>query len=47
MPNVLIETGFISNPKEEALLKSSAGQEHFAQGICKAIKQYKAVYEKS
>jgi N-acetylmuramoyl-L-alanine amidase len=47
MPNVLIETAFISNPKEEALLKSSAGQEKYAQGILAAIKKYKAVYERS
>jgi len=47
MPNVLIETGFISNPKEEALLKSATGQMNFAKGICAAIKKYKAAYEKS
>jgi len=47
MPNVLIETGFISNPKEEALLRSSAGQRKFAVGILDAIKNYKEVYERS
>jgi N-acetylmuramoyl-L-alanine amidase len=47
MPNVLVETAFISNPKEEALLKSSAGQEKYAQGILAAIKKYKALYERS
>src|SRR5579884_690474 len=29
MPSVLIETGFISNPKEEALLKSDAGESDY------------------
>ncbi|HET6400745.1 MAG TPA: N-acetylmuramoyl-L-alanine amidase [Candidatus Kapabacteria bacterium] len=47
MPNVLIETGFISDPKDEALLKSDAGQTKYAQGIFEAIKKYKAIYEKS
>jgi len=47
MPNVLIETGFISNPKEEALLKSDKGQTSYARGIFNAIKKYKAAYEKS
>jgi N-acetylmuramoyl-L-alanine amidase len=47
MPNVLIETGFISNPTEEELLKSSAGQLSYARGILEAIKKYKAVYERS
>jgi N-acetylmuramoyl-L-alanine amidase len=47
MPNVLIETAFISNPLEEALLKSAAGQEKFAKAILEAIRKYKEVYEGS
>ncbi len=47
MPNVLIETGFISNPKEESLLKSDAGESNYAHGILEAIKKYKAIYERS
>jgi N-acetylmuramoyl-L-alanine amidase len=47
MPNVLIETGFISNPTEEDLLKSSLGQLSYARGIIEAIKKYKAHYERS
>lgn len=47
MPNVLIETAFISNPKEEALLESTDGQLSFARGILNAIKRYKAYYERS
>lgn len=47
MPNALIETAYISNPKEEALLKSEDGQKKFAQAILEAIKKYKAIYEAS
>ncbi len=47
MPNVLIETAYISNLKEESLLKSSAGQLKYAKGILEAIKKYKEVYEGS
>jgi N-acetylmuramoyl-L-alanine amidase len=47
MPNVLIETAYISNLKEEALLKSAAGQLKYAKGIVEAIKKYKEVYEGS
>lgn len=47
MPNVLIETAFISNEHEEALLKSEVGQEKFAKAILEAIKKYKEKYEAS
>jgi N-acetylmuramoyl-L-alanine amidase len=47
MPNVLIETAFISNPKEETLLQTSASQFAYARGILSAIKKYKAHYERS
>jgi N-acetylmuramoyl-L-alanine amidase len=47
MPNVLIETGFISDPKDESLLKSDAGESNYARGILEAIKKYKAIYERS
>ncbi len=47
MPNVLIETAYISNLNEEAYLKSSAGQSKYARGILQAIKRYKEVYEGS
>lgn len=40
MPAVLVEGGFISNPKERALLKSRAYQEKIAQGIADGIDQY-------
>lgn len=47
MPNVLIETAYISNLKEEAFLKSSAGQSKYAKGILEAVKKYKDIYEGS
>lgn len=40
MPAVLVEGGFISNPKERALLKSRDYQEKIAQGIADGIDRY-------
>lgn len=40
MPSVLIETGFISNPKEEQYLMSKDGQDYLASAIYRAIKEY-------
>ncbi|HWR93848.1 MAG TPA: N-acetylmuramoyl-L-alanine amidase [Flavobacterium sp.] len=44
MPRVLIETGFISNPKEGAFLDSEEGQMEMAQAIADAIISYKKEY---
>ncbi len=44
MPRVLIETGFISNPVEGALLDSEDGQMEIAQSIADAIVSYKKEY---
>ncbi|MEK9613633.1 MAG: N-acetylmuramoyl-L-alanine amidase [Flavobacteriaceae bacterium] len=41
MPSVLVETGFLTNPKEGAFLNSSKGQNHMANAITKAIVNYK------
>ncbi len=46
MPNVLIETAYLSNREDERLLKSDAGQQQYAEAIFKAIKRYKDEYEK-
>jgi N-acetylmuramoyl-L-alanine amidase len=46
MPGVLIETGFISNPKEEKFLTSDKGQDQMAQAIYKALRDYKNQVEK-
>ncbi len=40
MPSVLVETAFISHPREEKRLKSSAYQKSAAQAIAAAIKDY-------
>ncbi len=47
MPGVLIESGFISNKKEEKYLSTNAGQEHMAQLFFGAISDYAKEYEKS
>lgn len=47
MPSILIETGFISNLKEEKKLASEEGQTYIASAIYRAIKEYKQSIEKS
>jgi N-acetylmuramoyl-L-alanine amidase len=47
MPSVLIETGFLSNKKDAAILNSQKGQEAIAKAIFEAVKRFKAEYEKS
>ncbi len=41
IPAILIETGFICTPKEEAFLMSESGQEIIASSIYSAFRQYK------
>ena len=41
MPSVLVETGFLTNPREGAYLNSSKGQASMANAISKAIINYK------
>jgi N-acetylmuramoyl-L-alanine amidase len=45
MPNVLIETGFLSNPKDAEYLSSKKGQTEIANKIFNAIKEYREHYE--
>jgi N-acetylmuramoyl-L-alanine amidase len=45
MPGVLIESGFISNKKDEKYLKSERGQNEVAQAVYQSIKEYRAFYE--
>ncbi|MFC3033142.1 N-acetylmuramoyl-L-alanine amidase [Pseudoalteromonas fenneropenaei] len=40
IPSILVETGFISNPKEEQLLLSGSHQEKLARAIFNSLKQY-------
>jgi N-acetylmuramoyl-L-alanine amidase len=44
MPRVLIETGFVSNPVEGAILDSDEGQNDIANAIAQAIISYKREY---
>ena len=46
MPSVLIETGFLTNAKDNAFLKKSANQQKMAQAIYNAFKSYKSNRDK-
>lgn len=41
MPSVIIEVGFVSNPREEAYLASGEGQQELADAIARAIVSYR------
>jgi N-acetylmuramoyl-L-alanine amidase len=45
MPNVLVETGYLSNRNEEKVLHSSDGQRKIAEALFEGIKKYKEEYE--
>lgn len=47
MPSVLVETGFITNPKEEEFLNTVYGQDLLASAIFRAFKNYKIAAEAS
>lgn len=47
MPNVLVETGYLSNTQEERFLRSAKGQIRIAESIFNGIKKYKEEYEKA
>ena len=47
MPNVLVETAYLSNKRDEKMLKSQKGQQRIAQAMFNGIKKYKKEYEKS
>jgi len=40
MPSILVETGFLSNPKEEKYLLSDSGQMEMANGISNGVLKY-------
>lgn len=46
MPNVLIETAYLSNREDERFLKSESGQTKIAESLFRAVKRYKESYEK-
>lgn len=45
MPSVLIETGFLTNPNEEAFLRDTASQSKMAEAMFQAFKKYKVQLE--
>lgn len=46
MPNVLVETGYLSNRKDEQFLKSDRGQWKIAESIAAAVKRYSKEYSR-
>lgn len=46
MPSVLVELGFLTNPKEARFLNSDRGQTYMASAIFRAVRSYKSQYEK-
>ena len=47
MPNVLVETGFLSNTQEAKMLAKSSYQNKIANGIFEALVDFKNKYETS
>jgi N-acetylmuramoyl-L-alanine amidase len=47
MPNVLVETAYLSNKHDEKILKNPKAQEKIAQSILSGIRRFKVEYEKS
>jgi N-acetylmuramoyl-L-alanine amidase len=47
MPSVLVETGFINNPDDEAYLNSQAGQDEIVASIVRALTSYKKEVEEA
>ena len=45
MPSILVETGYLSNPEEEKILRSREQQTKIAFGIFQGLQQYRASYE--
>lgn len=45
MPGVLLETGFLSNPKDEKFLNSKEGQKKLSQAISNAVSEYKKSHD--
>ena len=43
MPSILVECGFLTNPKEEEFLHSDLGQDYIASAIFRAFRTYKRI----
>lgn len=46
MPSVLVELGFLTNPKEARYLNSDQGKTYLASALFRAVRSYKKTYEK-
>ncbi len=46
MPNILVETAYISNREDERLVRSEGVQQRIADAIFRAVKRYKSEYQK-
>jgi N-acetylmuramoyl-L-alanine amidase len=46
MPNVLVESAYLSNREDERLLRSDIGQQKIAEALFHAVREYKEEYEK-
>ena len=46
MPNILVETAYLSNREDERFLRSDAGQQKIAEALFRAVRKYKLEYEK-
>ena len=40
VPSILVEIGFLSNPREENLLQRSDHRQHIADALYRAVAQY-------
>jgi N-acetylmuramoyl-L-alanine amidase len=47
MPNILVELGYLSNKKEEQVLRSRSGREKISEALFEGIKEYKTKYERA
>ena len=47
MPSVLVETGFINNPDDEAYLNSESGQDEIVATLVRALQNYKKEVEEA
>ncbi len=46
MPSILVELGFLTNREEARFLSSEQGQDYMASAIFRAIRDFKAVYDR-
>lgn len=46
MPSVLVELGFLTNPREARYLNSDQGKTYLASALFRAVRSYKKTYEK-